>query len=416
MSEHASILILGAGQAGFQAASSLREAGHTGPIALVGDEPQLPYSRPPLSKAYLTGKIEEKNLALRPDSFYRDQHIELCLGRRALTVDRAARSVSLDDGSRLSYDQLIFATGARNRQLPLEGADQLAGIYSLRTLDDAQHLRQALAQARRAVVIGAGFIGLEFAAVAQSQGIEVTVIELQNRPLARAVSEPMANLFTREHQKNGVQFKFGLAVERLLQDQGRVTGIQLSDGQQVAADLLIVGIGALANSELAEGCGLEVGSGIVVDEQMRTRDPHISAIGDCTQHPNPFAEGRRIRLESVQNAADQARCVAARLVGKPSEYRNLPWFWSDQGALKLQIAGLSDGHDQVVLRGDPQSTSCSVFCFKAGKLLAVESVNRPLDHIAARRLLAEGFALTPEQAVNPEIELRKLAATATSPA
>ncbi|MHC8380543.1 NAD(P)/FAD-dependent oxidoreductase [Pseudomonas sp. LB3P14] len=410
MSSLGTVVILGAGQAGFQAASSLRERGHMGTIALVGDEPHLPYSRPPLSKAYLAGKVSESNLALRPVAWYQDQNIELYLGRRAVAIDRAARQLQLDDGALLGYDHLIFATGARNRALPLEGAERLTGVYSLRTLDDAQRLRQALPAARKAVVIGAGFVGLEFAATAQQQGVQTTVIEMQTRPLARAISADMAAVFTREHSRHGIQLKFGAGVQRLLEHQGQVCGVELVGGEQIEADLLVVGIGAQANSELAQECGLQVANGIVVDEQMLTSDPHISAIGDCTQHPNVHAQGSMIRLESIQNAADQARCVAARLTGQAVDYTSLPWFWSDQGALKLQIAGLIDGSEQRVVRGDDQGTAYSVFCFRDEQLVAVESVNRPLDHIAARRLLGSGIAITPEQAADTSIDLRTLLA------
>lgn len=408
MNLHAPIVILGAGQAGFQAASSLREAGYEGSIALVGDEPHLPYSRPPLSKAYLAGKSSDSQLALRPETFYREQRIDLHLGRRALVVDRKTRLVTLDDGNRLSYENLIFATGARNRTLPLDGVESLEGVYALRTLDDAKTLRQALSEAHHAVVIGAGFVGLEFAATAAQLGIETTVIELQPRPLARAVSTSMAEIFTRQHHSNGIGFRFGAAVRRVLHQNGHVSGVELNDGEQLSADLLLVGIGAQANSELAAACGLEVAQGIVVDRQLRTIDPHIWAIGDCAQHPNIHSDTPTIRLESIQNAADQARCVAAQLCGQSGEYVSLPWFWSDQGDLKLQIAGLLEGHDQFVLRGAPDSLSCSVFCFKAGRLIAVESVNRPVDHIAARRLLSTRTAITPEQAADLTLDLRQL--------
>ncbi|MCI0995638.1 NAD(P)/FAD-dependent oxidoreductase [Pseudomonas corrugata] len=409
MSLHAPIVIIGAGQAGFQAASSLREAGHQGSIALVGDEPHLPYSRPPLSKAYLAGKTSESQLVLRSEAFYREQRIDLHLGCRVLAVDRKTRLVTLDDGNRLSYENLIFATGARNRTLPVDGAESLEGVYALRTLDDAKNLRQALSDARHAVVIGAGFVGLEFAATSVQLGVETTVIELQPRPLARAVSASMAEIFTRQHRSKGISFRFGAAVRRVLRHNGRVSGIELDDGEQLNADLLLVGIGAQANSELAASCGLEVAQGIVVDRHLQTLDPHIWAIGDCAQHPNVHADSLAVRLESIQNAADQARCVAAQLCGHHAEYVSLPWFWSDQGDLKLQIAGLLDGHDQLVVRGTPDSVSCSVFCFKAGRLIAVESVNRPVDHIAARRLLSARVAITPEQASDLTLDLRQLA-------
>ncbi|GLU37367.1 FAD-dependent oxidoreductase [Pseudomonas sp. NBRC 100443] len=408
MSDATAVVILGAGQAGFQLASSLREGGYDGSIALIGEEPHLPYSRPPLSKAFLSGKVSEGKLALRPESFYRDQRIDLYLGRRAVAVDRTTRTVALDDGESLGYDHLVFATGARNRALPVEGAQGLGGVYGLRTLDDARQLRGALASARRAVVIGAGFVGLEFAATAQQQGVQTTVIELQPRPLARAVSASMAAIFSREHRHSGVDLRFDVSVRRLLGDNGRVCALELSNGEHLSADLVLVGIGAQANSELADACGLDVEGGIVVDAQLRTRDPHVSAIGDCAVHPNAHAAGRAIRLESIQNAADQARCLAARLCGQAADYGSLPWFWSDQGSLKLQIAGLIDDHDQLVVRGDPQGTACSVFCFKDKRLVAVESVNRPADHIQARRLLKDGIGLSPEQAADPQVDLRSL--------
>ena len=401
------VTIIGAGQAGLQLAASLRELQHDGHIMLIGDEPHLPYQRPPLSKAYLLGEAQEAQLALRPRAFFEKYAIERRPGRRALAIDRQRKIVALDDDSVVPYDQLVLATGARNRPLTVPGAD-LQNVFYLRTLDDSTALRGTMAAAKSVVVIGAGFIGLEFAAAAVKQGLDVTVVDIAERPMARAVSRTMSGLFQREHEKLGVRFRFAAHVLRLTGEQGRVRAVALADGSELDADLVVVGIGVIPNVELAAACGLVCDDGIVVNEHLQTSDPEISAIGDVALHVNHHAQGRRVRLESVQNASDQARCIAMRIVGKRVPYQAVPWFWSHQAHLKLQMAGLPSPGCEEVLRGDPDSSSCSVFLFCAGALVCVESLNRPADHMLARRLLASHVQLAPTQAADSGFDLKSL--------
>lgn len=408
----AAVVIAGAGLSGFQVASALREMGYQDRVVLIGDEPVGPYHRPPLSKGYLLGTVDEAKLAMRPAAFYRDRNIELISGRKVVALDRSHRRAGLDDDSVVEYSHFVFAVGARNRPLPVPGTD-LDGVFFLRTLGESQVLRQRLSIIRRAVVIGAGFIGLEFASAASKLGIEVTVIDVANRPMARAVSEPISAIFTREHAASGVSFKFNSQVMRIVgDDAGRAVGVETVDGDVIAGELVLIGIGVQPNIEVAAACGLEIGNGIAVNELLLTQDPGVSAVGDCAAHPNPFAKSASIRLESVQNATDQARCVAARLTGSAHPYSSTPWFWSDQGRLKLQIAGLTTGYDQAVVRGDPTGNSCAVFCFGQGSLLGVETVNRPADHMTARRLLAQRVPVTVEQAGDEGADLRQLLAAA----
>jgi 3-phenylpropionate/trans-cinnamate dioxygenase ferredoxin reductase subunit len=412
MSPPGTVVILGTGQGGFQAAASLREEGFEGRLLLVGEEPDLPYQRPPLSKAYLTGKADAAQLRLRPGRFYAEHRIELRTGARATAIDRAGRTLLLASGERLAYDHLVLATGAHNRALPVRGAAAAEGVLQLRTLAEAEALRQRLGgggAARQVVVVGAGFIGLEFAAVAAERGLPVTVIEAADRVMARAVSPAVSEFVRAAHAARGIRFALGTAVVEILGEGGRVRGVASADGARHPADLVLVGIGVVPNTVLAEEAGLAAANGIVVDEHLLTRDPAISAIGDCAAFPCRHAAGGAVtRLESVQNAVDQARCVAARLAGRgPAPYAALPWFWSEQGPHKLQIAGLAVPHDRAVLRGDPAAGGgVSVFCYRGGALAGVESVNRPLDHIHARRLLAGGMGLTPEQAADPGFDLK----------
>lgn len=406
----AGIVVAGAGQAGFQLAASLREGGFREPITLVGDETALPYQRPPLSKAYLAGKTDREGLFLRQPGFFAEHAITHRPGIRAVAIDRAACRLNLSDGNSLAYDHLVLATGARNRPLPVPGAD-LGGVHQLRGLADADALRAEIAAARAIVVVGAGFIGLEFAAVAAGRGLPVTVIEAAERPMARAVSAEMGAFFRGAHEAMGVRFAFGAGVTAILGRDGRTTGIALADGTERPADLVLIGIGVLPNRELALEAGLPAEDGVRVDAFLATPDPAISAIGDCARFPSPFAQGLTadgtVRIESVQNAIDQGRCLAARLLGKPAAYGALPWFWSDQGPHKLQIAGLSGPGDASVVRG--VGAAVSVFRFRDGRLSAVESVDRAGDHMIARRLLAAGTLLTPEQAADPGFDLKGLA-------
>ncbi len=398
------LVIVGAGQAGFQTAASARQAGFTGRITLVGDEPGVPYQRPPLSKAYLLGKIGVAALRFRPEEWFAQQQVERVLAT-AVEIDRAARCVVLSDRTRVPYDHLVLATGARNRVPAVDGIG-LDGVFGIRTLTDADALASRIDAARNIVVIGAGFIGLEFAAVAAAKGLSVRVIELGQRPMARALSEPMSKLFGEAHRDWGVVFDFGLTVTRLLGTEGKVTAVETNSGECIPADLVVYGIGVLPNSEIAAAAGLCVDNGICVDEQLVTSDPAISAIGDAVSFPCIW-NATRVRLESVQNAVDQARAVCARLVGTPAPYVALPWFWSDQGDLKLQIAGLSSGHDQAVVIGSIEQRQCSVLCFREGRLIAVESCNRATDHMAARKLISRRTTLCAAEVCAPGFDLRE---------
>jgi len=398
-----SVVIAGAGHAGFQLAASLRQHGYGGRVCLINDEAHLPYQRPPLSKAYLKGEGRPDSLMFRPDKFYRDQSIEL-IGDRAVSIDRTAHKLLLASGASLDYGHLVLATGARNRLLDIPNAS-LADVRYLRILDESEALRQRIATARHVVVIGAGFIGLEFAATARIKGLEVDVVELGARVMARAVTVEISDYFQGRHTAAGIRIHLGVQATSIESDGTNVTGFSLSDGRHVPADLVVVGVGVLPNVELAGQAGLPVASGIIVDEQLLTSDPDISAIGDCALFASPRFGGS-LRLESVQNATDHARCVAARLTGNAKPYDGQPWFWSDQGDDKLQIAGLTTGYDRVVVRGDPAQKSFSAFCYKAGQLVGVESVNRASDHVFGRKILGTDRSIEPEQAADMTFDLK----------
>jgi 3-phenylpropionate/trans-cinnamate dioxygenase ferredoxin reductase subunit len=399
----APVLIVGAGHAGFQLASSLRQHRYSGRIALINDEAHLPYQRPPLSKAYLKSGGAPDSLMFRPDKFYREQNIELIAGRAA-AIYRGARRLLLASGVSLDYEHLVLATGARNRLLDIPNAN-LADVRYLRTLDESETLRQRIAPGQRVVVVGAGFIGLEFAATARAKGLEVDVVELGPRVMARAVTAEISAFFQDRHAAAGIRIHFGVQATAIEADGVSVTGVSLSDGRHIPADMVVVGVGVLPNVELAAEAGLPVASGIIVNEQLLTSDPNISAIGDCALFESPRF-GAPLRLESVQNATDHARCVAARLTGDAKTYDGLPWFWSDQGPDKLQIAGLTTGYDHVAVRGDAGQGSFSAFCYKSGQLVGIESVNRASDHVFGRRILALNRSITPEQAADTGFDLK----------
>ncbi|KXX60423.1 NAD(P)/FAD-dependent oxidoreductase [Rhodococcus sp. LB1] len=402
MASHPTVLILGSGQAGFQAAVSLRDLDFAGRIVLLGDEPGLPYYRPPLSKAYLLPGGADRDIALRPTTFYDKRKIELMHGT-AVQIDRARQVVTLDTGGDIVYDQLILALGARNRQLRLSGT-ALPGVHQLRTRGDAERLRSALDSASSVVAVGAGFIGMEIVSAAAKLGKRTAVVDPLDRPLARALSVHSSQHFERLHIAHGtrlylrqqcVSLHGGISVE----------SVELRDGATVDADLVVIGVGVQPNSGLAEQAGLAVADGILVDRFLQTSDPAISAIGDCARFPaGPFGR-MMVRLESVQNAVDQARSVAARIMGATVPYEAVPWFWSEQCGTKLQIAGLSTGYDVAVPFGDPESSSFSILLFRNGRLICVESVNRPKDHMSARRLLAGHVGLTPETAQQEGFDL-----------
>ncbi len=347
-----SVVIVGAGQAGYQTAASLRQEGFGGAITLIGDEPGLPYQRPPLSKNYLLGKIGPETLRFRPEKYYSDHRIEV-VHSRAAAVDRTNRRVTLATGAAIAYDHLVLAAGAHNRPLPVPGSD-LDGVFSMRTQGDADALHSRLSQAKNVVVVGAGFIGLEFAAVARALGSSVQVLELADRPMARAVSEPTSRYFAQAHASWGNVLHFHQGVSQILGRNGQVEAVQTTNGRTLPADVVVVGVGVLPNTELAAEAGLDIENGIRVDAHLVTSDTAISAIGDCASFPSAHT-GHIIRLESVQNATDQARLVAARLVGKTMPYQAVPWFWTEQGNLKLQMVGLIGAYDESVTVGSPDS-------------------------------------------------------------
>ncbi|MFT4116376.1 NAD(P)/FAD-dependent oxidoreductase [Bradyrhizobium sp.] len=397
------VIIVGAGHGGYQVAASLRQAGFSDRICLINDEAHLPYQRPPLSKAYIKGSAGPESLMFRPEKFYQDQKIELIAGRAA-SIERPARKVHLASGETLPYGHLVLATGARNRLLDLPNAN-LPDVKYLRILDDSETLRTIIPSKKRAVIIGAGFIGLEFASTARIKGLEVDVLELAPRVMARAVTAEVSEYFQQRHREAGIRIHLGVQATSIEADGDKVTGVSLSDGRHLPADLIVVGVGVLPNIELAAEAGLPVASGIVVDEYLSTADPDISAIGDCALFASPRFGGS-LRLESVQNATDHARCVAARLTGDRRAYDGHPWFWSDQGDDKLQIAGLTTGYDRVVLRGNPTGKAFSAFCYKGDKLLGIESINRAGDHMFGRRLQGMDRSITPEQAADEGFDLK----------
>ncbi|MFC5477828.1 NAD(P)/FAD-dependent oxidoreductase [Massilia suwonensis] len=400
-----SVVIAGAGHAGVQVAVSLRQEGFDGRIALVNDEPWLPYQRPPLSKAFLLGKIYASAMQFRSDAFYVEQRIELVADRGA-AIDRQNRRLVLASGAALDYDHLVLATGAHNRPLNLPGAE-LAGVFGVKTRLDAETIAPLLKTAKRVVVIGAGFIGLEFAAVAAAEGAAVEVLELGERPMARAVSPQMSALFRAAHESWGVHFNFRCGVSEIEGDNGKAVAVITADGRRLPADLVVYGIGVIPNVSLALEAGLNIDNGIKVSASLLTSDPNISALGDVAAFPCLQNGSQLTRLESVQNAVDQGKLIAARLVGKPAPYTALPWFWTDQGRLKLQIAGLALCADNHVVLGDAAAGQVSVLCFRGELLLAVESCCRAGDHMAARKILSRPPALTPAVAAAPGFDLKE---------
>lgn len=387
LTDPAGTVIVGAGHAGFTTATTLRDAGQTAPITLVNAEPGLPYQRPPLSKAYLLGKADRARVAFRPETFYERKKITLLSGRSVITIDRAAQTVRLDSGDVLGYRHLVLATGSAARELPIPGCD-LPGVFSLRDVADAEALRLELANAKAPVVVGGGFIGLEFAAIAATLGLPATVLEAAPRLLIRSASGNTARFLAAAHRRWGNRVVTDARVIRLVGDTTNgVAGVELADGEVVPTDLVLVGVGAHPATTLAAAAGLAVADGILVNRHLCTTDAAIFAAGDCAR----FTSGggtAGLRLESVQNATDQARTVARAICGESREYSSLPWFWSDQRDIKLQMAGDSTGCDATITMGDPGRSSFSTLCFRDGSLIAVESVNSPSDHVAARKLLA----------------------------
>jgi 3-phenylpropionate/trans-cinnamate dioxygenase ferredoxin reductase subunit len=399
------VVIVGAGQGGFQVAASLRDEKFDGRIVVVGDEPELPYQRPPLSKAYMNRTMLDSGIYLRPETYFTQQNIDVMAGETVTRIARGEKCVALGSGARLAYDHLVLATGARNRLLASLPGHDGDGVAYLRSLADARALRERIEAIENVVVIGAGFIGLEFAAVAAKRGKKVTVIEAAARPMGRAVSREISDFFTEAHRAWGSELLFDTTLSQIVRADGAVREVETSAGRKIPAELVVIGIGVVPNAELAAEAGLAVNNGIVVDAQLLTSDPAISAAGDCVSFPSAHA-GDIVRLESVQNAVDQGKAIAARLMGKPANYEAVPWFWSDQGDPKLQMVGLTGGHDRTVVRGDIAQRQFSVFCFRGERLLGIETVNRASDHVMGRRLLAQKRELTPEQVAASDFDLK----------
>ena len=403
------VVIAGAGHAAGQAVATLRQEKFAGQIVLVGDEPYLPYQRPPLSKSFLAGQMPAERLYLKPASFYDDPGIVLRLNTRITGIDAGARSLATGNGDDIHYDRLILSLGSRARPLPIDGTD-LQHVHYLRTITDVEAIRAELDVGRRLVVIGAGYIGLEVAAVARQQGLDVTVVEMADRVMSRVVSPEISDFYQIEHANQGVKLRLSTGV-KALHGKKRVRQVELDNGETVPADFVIIGVGILPNTELAEQAGLAVDDGIVVDDRCQSSDPNIYAIGDCTSHPNGIYD-RRLRLESVHNALEQAKTAARNLCGKDTRYCQVPWFWSDQYDLKLQIAGLSEGYDDVVIRGNPAERSFSCLYLRDSRLIALDAVNSARDFMQAKSLIAARAVLPADRLADPKIALKDLSTDA----
>ena len=397
-----SVVIVGAGQAGGETAAELRRQGYTGRVTIVGEEQYVPYKRPPLSKTYLAGTATQESLYVLSAAAMEKANIEFIGGTRATAIDRAGRSLALADGRKLTYDKLVLATGGRPRMLTVPGAD-LPGIHVVRGIQDVDRIREHFAAGKRLVIVGGGYIGLEVAAVATKAGLAVTVLESMPRVLQRVTAPEMSAFYEKVHRDAGVDVRTGVQIAGFEAQNGALH-VKLV-GSDIEADLVIVGIGLIANTELAADAGLAVDNGIVVDEFTRTSDPDIHAAGDCTNHPSEFL-GRRVRLESVQNAMEQGRAVAANIMGKVTRYANVPWFWSDQYDLKLQMVGMSMGFDQVVVRGDPAKRSFATFYLKDGVMLACDTVSRPQEFMLAKKMVAMKAKVDPARLADEGVPLK----------
>jgi len=410
MPERFDVLIVGAGHGGAQTAISLRNLGFEGTIGLLGDEPDLPYERPPLSKEYLSGDKPFDRIQMRPDSYWEEKHVTIVLGHRVRTVSPEIHAVTLADGTCFGYDTLVWAAGGDPRKLSCPGTD-LAGVHAVRNRSDVDAIMAELPNVDRVVVIGGGYIGLEAAAVLSKFGKHVTLLEAAPRVLARVAGEELSRFFEREHRRHGVDLRTGEAVVAL-HGAGRVSGVELASGVVLGADMVIVGIGIIPCVDPLVAAGAQVGNGVLVDAQCRTTLSDVFAIGDCAAHANGFADGAIIRLESVQNANDMAMVVAKTICGQDATYAATPWFWSNQYDLKLQTAGLSVGHDQAIVRGDPATRSFSVIYLRHGKVLAIDSVNNVRDYTHGRRLVELGVTVDGEEVADTGRQLKTWAAVA----
>lgn len=404
--DHYDVLIVGAGHGGAQAAIALRQGKFEGTVAVIGDEPELPYERPPLSKEYLAGDKSFDRILIRQPAFWEERQVTMLPNRRVVAVDPAAHRVTTADGAEIAYGKLIWATGGHARRLSCQGHD-LTGVHTVRTRADADRMIAELPEVTEAVVIGGGFIGLEAAAVLAKFGKKVTLLEALDRVMARVAGPDLSSFYENEHRAHGVDVRLGVAVTAI-EGEGKVTGVRLADGTIVPADLVVVGIGIIPAVEPLIAAGAEGGNGVRVDAQCRTSLPDIFAVGDCALHANRFADGAAVRLESVQNATDQATVAAKTILGEDVAYEATPWFWSNQYDLKLQTMGLSIGYDQAVVRGDPATRSFSVIHLKQGKVIALDCVNATKDYVQGRKLVEAGAVIDPARLADAAVPLKEM--------
>ncbi|HSX54208.1 MAG TPA: FAD-dependent oxidoreductase [Sphingomonas sp.] len=403
------VVIVGAGHGGAQAAIALRQAKFEGSIAIIGEEPELPYERPPLSKEYFSGEKVFERILIRPLSFWEERNISMLTDTRVVAVDSTSRVVTTEQGERIGYGNLVWATGGAPRKLNCEGANA-QGVHTVRTRADADRMMGELSDVTRAVVIGGGYIGLEAAAVLAKAGKQVVLLEALDRVLARVAGEPLSRFFEAEHRAHGVDVRLGVAVECIETDDGKATGVRLKDGEVIAAEMVIVGIGIIPAVQPLIDAGAEGGNGVAVDGHCRTSLPDVLAVGDCALHANRYADDMPVRLESVQNANDQATVAAKTIAGVEAHYEAVPWFWSNQYDLKLQTVGLSTGHDASVVRGDPATRSFSVIYLKEGRVIALDCVNATKDYVQGRKLVVERLTIDPAKLADVATPLKELAA------
>ncbi len=399
------VVIVGAGHAAGQLVASLKQRKFAGDIVLIGDEPYLPYQRPPLSKKFLAGELAADRLYVKPESFYEDSQIDVRLETRVTEIDRERKTLKTDSDDEIQYDKLILALGSRVRRLPIDGAD-LDGVHYLRSIADVDGIRSEIGKKKSAVIVGAGYIGLEVAAVIRQLGLDVTVVEMADRVMSRVVSPEISDFYQIEHSNQGVRLRLSTGVSAFRGD-GRVEAVETDDGELIPADFVVVGVGIDPNTEIASAGGLIVDDGIVVDDRCQSSDPDIYAVGDCSNHPNSIYD-RRLRLESVHNALEQAKTAVSNICGVESHYSQVPWFWSDQYDLKLQIAGLSEGYDDIVIRGNPADRSFACLYLRDGKLIATDAVNSPRDFVQSKALIAAGTKIDREKLGDTEVELKEL--------
>ncbi len=399
------VVIAGAGHAAGQTIATLKKQKFAGEIVLIGDEPYLPYQRPPLSKKFLSGDLSAERLHVKPESFYSDPKIEVRLETPIVAIDRDSKTLRTVHGDSVSYDKLVLALGSRVRRLSIDGAD-LDGVHYLRTIADVNSIRAELKNRKHAVIIGAGYIGLEVAAVIRQLGLDVTVVEMADRVMSRVVSAEISDFYQIEHTSHGVKLRLSTGITAF-RGSDRINAVEIADGEQVPADFAVVGVGIVPNTELAADAGLIVDDGIVVDDQCQTNDSNIYAVGDCTAHPNAIYN-RQLRLESVHNALEQAKTAASNICGNEAHYSQVPWFWSDQYDLKLQIAGLSTGYDDVIIRGNPADRSFACLYLKDGCLIATDAVNSPRDFLQSKVLIAGQLRIDRDKLADANVQLKDL--------